>query len=163
MSCTVNFWTFSALDYNHQVRIFLSFFLTLFSKVKKCLRIQFDCLYVHALTLLNILQMSYNSCMLFISDTEWTVLKVVCMGLMVYLQSFPMHYGLRGRKPNRTLTCLYYVKYNEINICHSDVQKYVSYHRSHNKILIYYRLCSETTEKVFSMCFVVYISIIFKV
>ena len=37
----------------------------------------------HALTLVNILQMSWNLHMLFIFDIEWTVLKKVCMGLTV--------------------------------------------------------------------------------
>ena len=43
---------------------------------------------VHALTLVNILQMSLNLYMLFISDIEWTVVKMVCMGLRVRLQIY---------------------------------------------------------------------------
>ena len=41
---------------------------------------------VHALTLVNILQMSWNLYMLFIVDIEWTMVKMVCMGLRVRLQ-----------------------------------------------------------------------------
>ena len=40
---------------------------------------------VHALTAVNIFQMSLNLYMLFISDIEWTVLKIMCMGLRVRL------------------------------------------------------------------------------
>ena len=40
---------------------------------------------VHALNLLNILEMSWNLHMLFISDIEWTVVKIVCMELRVRL------------------------------------------------------------------------------
>ena len=42
--------------------------------------------FVHALTVINILQMSLNLYMLFISDIEKTVLKMICMGLSVCLQ-----------------------------------------------------------------------------
>ena len=44
------------------------------------------CLSVHALTLVNILQMSWNWYMLFMSDIAWTVLKMVYIRLMVCLQ-----------------------------------------------------------------------------
>ena len=40
--------------------------------------------------------------------------------------------GVRGGGIlTRILTCLHCTKYNEFNICHSDVQKYVSYTWSH--------------------------------
>ena len=52
-------------------------FLTLSNKVEKCLYIRFICLSVclsvlHALTVVNILQMCLNLYILFISDIEWT-------------------------------------------------------------------------------------------
>ena len=75
--------------------------LTLSSKVEKCLCIRFVCLSFHALTLVNILQTSWNLNMLFISDKAWTVLKMVYIRQMVCLQrhtSLPIHYGLWGEK-----------------------------------------------------------------
>ena len=41
---------------------------------------------VRALTLVNILRMFWNLEMLLISDIEWSVLKILCMGLKVHLQ-----------------------------------------------------------------------------
>ena len=41
---------------------------------------------VHDLTLVNILQMSWNRCMSFISGIEWTALKMVYIRLMIYLR-----------------------------------------------------------------------------
>ena len=81
---------------------FSCFFLTLSRKVKKWLCIRFVglsvCLpvrsSVHALTVINILQMSLNLHMLFISDIEWTVLKMICIRLSVRL--------LRRNKSNNT-------------------------------------------------------------
>ena len=75
-----------------------SFFLTLSNKVEKCSCIRFvclsvrpsvclsACLSVRALTLVNILQMSWNWYRLFIYDIAWTVLKMVYIRLMVCLQ-----------------------------------------------------------------------------
>ena len=45
------------------------------------------CPSVHILSVVNILQMSLNLYMLFISDVEWTILKIICMGLWVRLQT----------------------------------------------------------------------------
>ena len=42
---------------------------------------------VRALTVVNILQMSLNLCMLFISDIECAALKLIWMGLNVRLQT----------------------------------------------------------------------------
>ena len=71
------------------ITVTLGFFLTL-SKVEKCLCIRFVCLSVRlsirALTLVNILQMSWNWYMLFISGIAWSVLKIVYIRRMVCLQ-----------------------------------------------------------------------------
>ena len=69
-------------------------FLTFSNKVEKCLCIRFVslsiCLSVrlsdHALIHVNILQISWNWYMLFISNITWTVLKMICIRLMVCLQ-----------------------------------------------------------------------------
>ena len=42
-------------------------------------------------------------------------------------KGFPIHYGLQGKILKIILTYLYCSKYNDINICHSDVQKHVPY------------------------------------
>ena len=67
----------------------VTWFLALFNKVEKCLCIRFVCLSVrpsvHALTVVNILQISLH--MLFISDIEGTVLKMIRMRLSVLLQT----------------------------------------------------------------------------
>ena len=59
------------------------------------------CLYicpsVHALTLVNILQMSWNWYMLFISDIAWNILKMVCIRLMICLQRHTKVYNLWGK------------------------------------------------------------------
>ena len=60
-------------------------FLTLFYKDKMYLFIRFVCLSVHAPTLVNILQIPWNSCMSFISDIAYTELEPVDIGLMVRL------------------------------------------------------------------------------
>ena len=86
--CTtfVSEWVyFESLFENYSWTIFY-FFNTFQKSWYKCLCIRFLCLCVHALTLLNILQMSWNWYMLFISDTAWTVLKMVCIRLMVCLK-----------------------------------------------------------------------------
>ena len=54
----------------------------------------------------------------------------------------------------RILTYLYCTIYNEISICHSDVQKHVSYTESPKRFLIYFGLCLEMAGKVFSIGFV---------
>ena len=52
------------------------------------------------------------------------------------------------------LTYLYCTKCNEINICHLDVQKHVSYTGSHKIFLMYYGLCFGTAGNVFSFAFI---------
>ena len=73
-------WTEILLEY---APCFCIFFAYAALTVDKCLCIRFVCLSVHTLTFVNILQMSWNLHMLFIFDTKWTVLKMLCMGLMV--------------------------------------------------------------------------------
>ena len=86
------------------------------------------CLSVRALTLKNILQMSWIWYMLFISDIAWTVLKMVNIRLMVCLQRHTkvFRYITVYLKKNskRILTCLYCNKWNKINIWHSGTQKH---------------------------------------
>ena len=87
------------------------------------------CPSVSTLTPVNNLQMSWNWSVLFTSNIAWTRLKMVCIRLLVHLQRhtkvFPIHYDLWGGeiclKP--VLTNLYSIKYNKINIGHSNIQK----------------------------------------
>ena len=53
--------------------------------------------------------------MLFISDKEWTVLKMVGLGLRIRLQRH-RNYGIWEGNVHCT-------KYNEINICYLHIQK----------------------------------------
>ena len=48
---------------------------------------------------------------------------------------------------------LYSTKCIDVKVCHSDVQKHVSYTRSHKRFLIYYGLCLRTAGNVFSILF----------
>ena len=111
----------------------IALFLTLSNKVKKCLCIYlYICLSVRTLTLLNILQMSSNLYVLFISDIAWTVLKngmhkSYDSSTKTY-KSFPIHCDLCGRKLLKCiLTFLYCNKCSKINLCHLDIHKHVSY------------------------------------
>ena len=54
-----------------------------------------------------------------------------------------------GKFLKRILTNLPPTKCNEINIFHSDIQKYVSYKMIRQKISIYYGLCLETAGNEF--------------
>ena len=105
-------------------------FLTLSNKVEKFLCIRIVCLFIRSLTLVYILQVSWNSYMLFICDIEWTVLKMVYIRLMfVYRHTQKFSDTFRPIRKNclkRVLTCLDCTKYNEIKIGQSHVQKYVS-------------------------------------
>ena len=74
--------------------------------------------------------MSSNLCMLFISDIEWAILKMVHMAAKylsaVTLKSFPDTLRQMGRKYLKCiLKYLCYHKYNEINMCNSNIQKHV--------------------------------------
>ena len=61
---------------------------------------------------------------------------------------FIMAYG-EGTFLKLILTYFYCFKYNENNICHSNVQKHVSYTESQKKFHVYYGLCLESAENVF--------------
>ena len=72
----------------------------------------------HTLTVVNILQMCFNLYLLFISDIEWTVLKMPCTVLSVRLQRHTKIFWciLEGGKlkfGKFIVTYLYCTKYNE--------------------------------------------------
>ena len=88
------------------------------------------CSSVRSLTLVNILHMTWNWYMLFVSDAEGTALKMVCIRLMVSFQRHTkvFRYITNWEKCLKLiLTYLDCTKYNEINISHSHKQKHVSY------------------------------------
>ena len=61
-----------------------------FNKVKNVYEFNLSvCLYMHAQTLVNILQMFWNLYMLFMSNIAWTTLKMAHIGLMIDLQTCP--------------------------------------------------------------------------
>ena len=78
--------------------------------------------------------------MLFISDMEWSVLKMLCMGLKVLYrgtQEFSETLRHMGRKfLKRIAINLPPTKDNEINIFNADVQNHVPYTGSHKIFLI---------------------------
>ena len=49
----------------------------------------------------------------------------------------------------RILIHSFCTKYNEIRLCHLDVQKHISYAESHKILLIFYELFLETAETHF--------------
>ena len=61
--------------------------------------------------------------------------------------------AMEGNFLKRILAYLYCIKYNEINIFLSDIQKHVLCTLSRKIFLIYYRLCLETTVYVFVLVF----------
>ena len=69
-------------------RIFncVTWLLTLSNKVEKCLYVWFVCLCVCAHS--NCCKYSSNLSVLFISETEWIALEMVCMGPSVHLQRY---------------------------------------------------------------------------
>ena len=91
---------------------------------------------VHVLTLVNVLQMSWNLYMLFISHIKWTVNKMVYMGLKVRLQRHTkvLRYIKAYAQKNLKRISTYCTKCNKINMCHLDIQKHVS----HKKWFKYY-------------------------
>ena len=127
-------------------------FLILSNKVEKCLCIRFFCLSVstsvHALIVVSILQMSLNLYMLFISNIEWTVLKMICIELGVRLQRrakvFPYILAYRGKVNllKSIITYLYYTKCNEIKYF-SQLYKSMFRIQDHAKDFWYYLLCLE--------------------
>ena len=90
--------------------------------------------FLHALILLNMLQMYWNLFMLFISDIEWSVLKMLCIRLKIRLQRqtkvfwYITAYG-RGGFLKCITTYFCYTKCNKNNTCHWDVQKCVTYEK----------------------------------
>ena len=117
-------------------------FLTFTNKVTKCLYIWLDCMSiqqsVHAPTLVNILQTSLNWYMLLTSAITWIVMKMAYMGLRISLQRhtevfrYIAAYGEKFLK--LFLTYLSCMKYNEINMCHLDIQNNVSYKNNINSL-----------------------------
>ena len=71
--------------------------------------------------------------MLVIYDTAWTIFKIVSVRLMnngvstEIRETFSIHYSLWGKFLKRNLIYLYFSKYNEINIGHSNFQKHAFY------------------------------------
>ena len=88
---------------------------------------------MHTLNFVNILEISLNSYMLFIPDIECAALKMICMGLRIYLHRhtkafrYILAYGWKILK--HILTHLYCTKYNEIDMRHSGIQNHVSYEK----------------------------------
>ena len=74
--------------------------------------------------------------MLFISDLAWIFLKIIHVGLMVCLQRHAIFsdllWPMGGKFLKHMLTYLCCSNYNEINMCHSDIEKYVSYKKQYN-------------------------------
>ena len=99
------------------------------------------CLSVHALTVVNILPMPLNLYMLFISDIEWTVLKILCM-VSVRLQRdtkifrYILTYLGKVKFLKFIVAYLYCTKYNEIKYF---IQLYKSMFRiqDHTKDFLY--------------------------
>ena len=108
--------------------------LTFSNKVEKCFCMRFVnlsvCSPVISLILINILQMPWNLCMLFIFNMEWTALKMIYKGLKVRLQRYTKifryiaAYGGGRESLKGNLHCS---KCDEIQPCHSDIQKHTSY------------------------------------
>ena len=99
--------------------IFFSYIINTFQQNWKVV-MNLVCLSVHALTVLNILQMPWNLCMLFIWDITGTVLKMVHIELMVDLRR---NYSntlrdMKERFLKNILAYLYCTKYYEINSGH---------------------------------------------
>ena len=55
-------------------------------------------------------------------------------------KNFPIHYGLRGKLLKCILTYLYCTKYNEINMCYSDVQNNIN--------ILCGCLCTQTINRI---------------
>ena len=127
---TVSLHNMKFFNYNISFAVYMGALFNTFQQSGKVF-IHSVCLSVRVLTLVNILQMSWNWCMLFISDIPWTVLKMIYIRLMVCLQRhtkvfrYITAYG--GKCLKSILTYLDCTKYNEIDICHFDVQNNTSY------------------------------------
>ena len=94
-----------------------------------------------ALTLVNILQLSWNLYMLFRSNTACTILKMVYIQLMVWLQRHTKFFDtlqpIGGKCLKHIFAYLDRTKYNEINLSHSHIQRHVSYKKWYKKYKYY--------------------------
>ena len=86
---------------------------------------------LHALTLVNILQTSWILHIVFISAVEFTVEKMICMGLRVRVQRHAKVFDTLRRMERKFLKRIstYCTNCNEINVCHLDILKHVSYEK----------------------------------
>ena len=119
------------LDFETTGNIFSVVFHS-FNTFKQCWKIfiHLVCLSVPpsvlSLTLINVLQTSWNLYVLFIFGIEWIVLKMICIWLRFRQQRHINVFRCIWANGEKFLKCflayLYYTKYNEINIFHSDVQ-----------------------------------------
>ena len=105
------------------------------------------------LILVNIFQMSWNLCMLFMSDIAWSILKIIYIGTNGFSTEtnkiFPIHYDLWVGE-ECILIYLYCTK-NKIKLtCHSDLQKNF-YIQGHTKDFWCIMGCLETAGNVFSI------------
>ena len=76
---------------------------------------------VRALTLVNIFQKSWNLYILFVSDIEWSIEKMVCMRLRVCLQRRTKFFRyIKGRQFLKRIST-YFTKCDEINIRQLDL------------------------------------------
>ena len=86
---------------------------------------------VRSLTLVNILQMSWNLSTLFLSVTTWAILKMVYMGLTVHLQRHTNVFwyitAYEGKTFKAYSNTIIDYKCNKTKVYHSDSQKYASY------------------------------------
>ena len=87
--------------------------------------IWFVCLLVHALILVNILQIPWNLYRFFKSAISCFTLKMVYVGQMFRIQRGTKEYrnimACKWKYLKCVLTYLYYTNYNEINMLRSDV------------------------------------------
>ena len=136
----------------------VTWFLTLSNKVQKYLYIWFVCLSVRpSVHAVNILQMFLIFYMFFISDIEWTVLKMICMALSVRLERhtkvfrYISAYGGGGdlNFVKFIVTYLYCTKYNEIKYCIQLYKSMVRIQDHTKRFVIYYGLYWETVGYVF--------------
>ena len=110
---------------------------------------------MHASTLVNILQISWNWCIIFISVIAWTIIKMVSIRLLIRLQKYTKVFDtlrtMGGKCLKSILIYLYCTKYNEIIVCDYAIQKHnfyktdtkntnILYTGSHKSFLIRYVL-----------------------
>ena len=114
------------------------------------------CLSVHALTFAIILQMSWNSYMLFTCNIAWTVLKMLCIRLLVRLRGhtkffqYITAYGSKFFKAYNSAFIFHYMQRNK-HISFSCTKTRFVYKIIH-KFLIYYELCCGNGWKCILNC-----------